>query len=608
VNDSELWKDDGSEPSALERLVRSGPFDAAVELELPAHPTAPVLVRPLVAEPTAEWVAPLQGLVPPGAGQRVGVTASEPAVAARLAADAAVWFADRGRRSVVIDGCVVSPVLGKPLPEDGDEGLVDAALFGVSTSLAARRTLASGVSVMTAGSYPVSVEAVLGGEELERVLGSFASDVLVLIILPTEFVPLAAHALTGLIVAGETPEEVDATADRAGVPAVRTLMTIAVVTGASAGTARAPEEAGEAPQDEAVEEAAEDRPAPDGTTEGAVDGEAPPGEESSADRTAEDAAYGDEAYGEEPSPDRTAEDAAYGDEAYGEEPSPDRTARDAAAAEEEPDAWDRPEPKAVRPPSETGDAESVPGGEATPVVMTASRAEPEPKRRRSAVGIVLPLVVVAVAVGWWLFTNGPLATDRSERVPPRQGDVRSASEERPDGTQLEPAVSDTGRTDTVEEGGAAAGGDAAQDVRPTTPEAPAAAATAARMGGRGDGTGGTEPGGTTGERPWFEEDAATEDVTASSPSLVGPGGRYIVYVSSHRTASAAELEARRAARAGVPTQTVDADLGDRGLWHRLALPGGFPTLEAARLALDRLSELGYEGAWVEYHRADSQEG
>ncbi|MBD3367927.1 MAG: hypothetical protein GF405_07130 [Candidatus Eisenbacteria bacterium] len=598
MNDAELWKDQDPEPSEIEKLVERGPFDSAAELELTTYPDPPILVRPLVADPDAEWVAPLRGAIPPGDGQRIGVTAPDPALAAKLAADAAVWFADRGRRAVVIDGCVIAPVLAKPLPEDGDEGLVDAALFGVSTSLAARRTLASGVTVMTAGSYPVSVEAVLGGDDLERVLGSFANDVLVLVVLPVEHVPMAAHALTGIVVAGESPEEVGETADRAGLPVAGTLAATAVVvsTPRAEQTGGLQETAAFEPEEPADEERDLEReePEPEPSVVGETDRESE-GEPPEDDR---------EPSGED-EPGLSVWSAGRSEEAR---PSAERTA--------EPD-----EESAASTGAGTGSREEVDGR--SELRLSSSRPQPRPPRRRSRIGIVLPIIVLAAAVGWWLFTGGPLSdsgdapparpagertaalTDEREDASARSGSMEEQSAATPDtpsgeserrtpaGGPDERAVEQDVTTDDEPSGHAGAPDRADDDARP-------APGTASSRGEAVDGTAGR-----AGEvEAWITPD----DEESDEPPLVGPGGRYVVYLSSHRRESSAELGVRRAAERGLETEIIAADLGEEGVWHRLRLPGGYPTLDDARVALDRLNELGYEGAWIEYLRETPGEG
>ncbi len=137
----------------------------------------------------------------------VGISGTDMAEAAGLAADAAAWFGDRGRAVVLVDAAVEHPVLGKALYEDRDEGLVDAVLFGVSGAAVLRRTLAAGVSVITAGSHPLSVDSVFETVEFARTLRGLAEDALVLVIVPPSHVPQTLRLLDAAVcVAGSSAE------------------------------------------------------------------------------------------------------------------------------------------------------------------------------------------------------------------------------------------------------------------------------------------------------------------------------------------------------------------------------------------------------------------
>ena len=71
------------------------------------------------------------------------------------------------------------------MPEDGDEGLVDAVLFGLSDVTVTRRTLARGVRLMTAGSHPLTEERVFESVSFAGLLRRLAQDSLVLVLRPT---------------------------------------------------------------------------------------------------------------------------------------------------------------------------------------------------------------------------------------------------------------------------------------------------------------------------------------------------------------------------------------------------------------------------------------
>ena len=74
---------------------------------------------------------------------------------------------------------------------------------------------------------------------------------------------------------------------------------------------------------------------------------------------------------------------------------------------------------------------------------------------------------------------------------------------------------------------------------------------------------------------------------------------YIVMISSHYREIAATLESAELENRGVTSEVVPADLGDRGVWYRVVVAGGYPSLSDARSVLDTIKSFGYEGAWIE---------
>jgi hypothetical protein len=115
----------------------------------------------------------------------------------------------------------------------------------------------------------------------------------------------------------------------------------------------------------------------------------------------------------------------------------------------------------------------------------------------------------------------------------------------------------------------------------------------------------TPEGSDRGERAAPAAEEAVRDVEGTgreplpSGTIEGPGGRYTVFVSSHRIRSAARIESDELGRAGVRATIVETEVGDTGTWYRVAVSGGYPTLTAARAALGAVAELGYGGAWIE---------
>jgi hypothetical protein len=210
-----------SEGFSLNRRIRrtareaggaDGIYAAHIELLDHGPKDGPAHVRPVVADAMFDWMPPIEAALAAEPGARIGVTGSDRTLAARVACEAAGWIAERGKRVVVIDGSIDDPALPKALPEDGDEGLVDVVLFGVSPSVAVRRTLAPGVFVMTTGSHPGSVSAVFGSDAFPRVISELSADSVVLIVLPTGFLPYALGGLTTVLAVERTVGKLDAVA------------------------------------------------------------------------------------------------------------------------------------------------------------------------------------------------------------------------------------------------------------------------------------------------------------------------------------------------------------------------------------------------------------
>ena len=55
---------------------------------------------------------------------------------------------------------------------------------------------------------------------------------------------------------------------------------------------------------------------------------------------------------------------------------------------------------------------------------------------------------------------------------------------------------------------------------------------------------------------------------------------------------------REYVEAGFSVNVERADLGEKGVWYRVIVEGGFPTLERAREVISLLTGSGFDGAWV----------
>jgi len=205
----------GTAGDEFERLRESGVLAGGVVLERTGEVQDPVLVRPVIGDALAGWMPNLERELAVVKGV-VGISGTDMSEAAGLAADAAAWFGDRGRTVVLVDAIVESPVLGKPLVNDRDEGLVDAVLFGVSHVAVVRRTLAPGVSVVTTGSHPLSVDSVFEADGFSRLLRGVAEDALVLVLVPPVHVPKTLGALDALVCVAGSEADLASLASCAG--------------------------------------------------------------------------------------------------------------------------------------------------------------------------------------------------------------------------------------------------------------------------------------------------------------------------------------------------------------------------------------------------------
>jgi hypothetical protein len=191
-----------------EQPTGGGPFAEVLVLGIETPTEGPLLVRPVVDEIATDWVLPFERALALHGDDKIGVVSQDPLLAAKLVCDAAAWLADRGRPVTIIDASIESPVIAKPLSDDGDEGLVDVVEFNVSAGAVVRRTLATGVKLMTSGSYPLLAASVLESHGFARALDDIASSRgLVFVVLPAEFLPLASTPLTSVVAVGRSQDD-----------------------------------------------------------------------------------------------------------------------------------------------------------------------------------------------------------------------------------------------------------------------------------------------------------------------------------------------------------------------------------------------------------------
>jgi hypothetical protein len=189
-------------------LAESGVVAEALVLVPPDDLEVPVTVRPAIADFEDDWVQPIERALAPRAGARIGVVSAERSLASAVGAELAVRLGDRGVGVVLIDGSIEDPSLRKALAEDGDEGLVDMVLFGVSVRKGVRRTLAPGVHLVTAGSYPLSAAEVFQSEAFADLLGTLSEGSIVVVALPAQYLEAALPALSSVVAVGRGADEV----------------------------------------------------------------------------------------------------------------------------------------------------------------------------------------------------------------------------------------------------------------------------------------------------------------------------------------------------------------------------------------------------------------
>ena len=111
----------------------------------------------------------------------------------------------------------------------------------------------------------------------------------------------------------------------------------------------------------------------------------------------------------------------------------------------------------------------------------------------------------------------------------------------------------------------------------------------------GDAAGGDEAG-TGGAAAVVESEPV--NFGQEHPAASGTGGPYRAIVLSGRNADSASAEASRLEERGFSVEVIPVDIGDGGLWYRVAVRGGYPALDSAREIVNELRRLGYDSAWV----------
>ena len=547
----------GTAGEELERLRESGVVAGGVALERTGRVGDPVLVRPVIGDALAGWMPDLERLLDVVKGV-VGISGTDMSEAAGLAADAAAWLGDRGRTVVLVDATVESPVLGKALDEDRDEGLVDAVLFGVSRAAIVRRTLAPGVSVVTAGSHPLSVDNVFESDAFSKMLRTLAEDALVLVLVPPVHVTKTLGALDAVVCVAGTGADIVSLASCTG--DVRTTG-ILVLEQSDVADAEEPGELADVEEPGELADAEEPGEAAGAEEPGELADVEEPGELADAEEPGEVA--------ERPPLVVPMREGLVVSARLEAAPQESRTGRAERG---------RPDIEARR--DDTG------GAKHKPVVLGASvrRRRMTPNHLAATVAM---LVIVAIAVMLWWFVDGErrsnlwldnLSRREHERVV-EGGDWEPAE----DSSAPRGEAGEVGTTELITDGeDRAAGGE-----DPSTGE----------IASEGEGE---APGEEIGSAGLDESDVrAVRESSDGGTAISGPGGRYRIMISSHRHERAAVFEAAQLIERGVGAEVVARELENRGMWFRVVVSGGYPILSAAREDLETIKALGYEGAWIE---------
>jgi len=529
----------GTPSEELERLRESGVVAGGVALERTGRVGDPVLVRPVIGDALAGWMPDLERLLDVVKGV-VGISGTDMSEAAGLAADAAAWLGDRGRTVVLVDAAVESPVLGKALDEDRDEGLVDAVLFGVSRAAVVRRTLAPGVSVVTAGSHPLSVDNVFESDAFSKMLRTLAEDALVLVLVPPVHVTKTLGALDAVVCVAGTGGDIVSLASCAG--DVRTTG-ILVLEQSDAADAEEPGEVADVEEPGDVADAEE------------------PGEVADVEEPGEVA--------ERPPLVVPMREGLVVSATLEAGPQESRTGR----------------PERGRHDSEAR-RDDTGGAKHKPVVLGASLRRRRMSPNHLAVTAAV-LVIVAIAVMLWWFVDGErrsnLWLDNLSRREHERVVEGGDSEPVEDSPAPRGEAGEVGTMELITDGeDRAAGGE-----DPSTGEITSEGEREA-------------PGEEIGSAGLGESDVrAVRESSDGGTAISGPGGRYRIMISSHRHEGAAVFEAEQLIERGVGAEVVATEVENRGMWFRVVVSGGYPILSAAREDLETIKVLGYEGAWIE---------
>jgi general secretion pathway protein A len=232
--------------------------------------------------------------------------------------------------------------------------------------------------------------------------------------------------------------------------------------------------------------------------------------------------------------------------------------------------------------------------EEAPTVVTALAVKPDtprPRRRHRvartigiAAAVVVAVSLVWLSLGWRRSRTRPEAGGAPAVVEPGSGE--GAATAPPD-----PGAAAPGGAEGVGAPESARGSEPTED--PSLERAPVAdPEVEERPGGAEEG----QPIGSEGTEPMSaERDLPPEPADGL---IRGPGGPYVVVVASSRSEGYAESLVPALERQGFAAGVEMAVLPERGVWFRVVLEGGYPTVGTARVLAESLRDAGYEDPWV----------
>jgi len=255
-------------------------------------------------------------------------------------------------------------------------------------------------------------------------------------------------------------------------------------------------------------------------------------------------------------------------------PAPSTPGREPVCAE--PTSEEEPEEDAPDGNDEPADAEEEEHSEGADLRWARPRA-----RSRVPAAVSTIVIIAAAAVVFTLLVRHPGPWKWPDWV--RKTTVVSGGNE----SETNPASGESSMFAAIREPGVAAH---EIDAPPET-GAPAAEET--------DGPAAQDDGGPNGSDTMAESPGAPSDeLGAGGGPVVGTGGPFRVVVRSVTTEDGAWGEAAELLEAGYSVGVERADLGEKGVWYRVFVEGGFPTLEKAREVVSLLTGSGFDGAWV----------